>query len=139
MNERNDQNPTTGQQSDISKSQSTQQPSGQRTEESGENRRPESGSEGGQTSTGESAGYADSEQRGYGNAGSGSEQGDTLSKQRSDIEGSSLGSQPTGTGSSGTSSSEPGFVGSEGNADTSNKLVEDEKFGKDGQGAPEGK
>ena len=60
--------------------------------------------------------------------------GETATQQRSDVEGSSFDKQPTGE-------AESGFVGSEGRADTSSELVEDEDqdFSKDGQGAPEGK
>ena len=60
-------------------------------------------------------------------------QGDTLSQQRTDIEGAAGGTPESGE-------AESGFVGSKGQQDTSSELVdeEDEDFDKDGQGAREG-
>lgn len=126
MNDRDKQNPGAGSESDISKSQSGQQPaSGQQSD------RATTGSEqtGDQAATGQAqSGQFDqgrSDQAGF---------GETATQQRSDVEGSSIGRQPTGE-------AESGFVGSEGGTDTSSELVEDEDedFSKDGQGAPEGK
>jgi hypothetical protein len=113
------QNPATGQESDISKAQATQQPAAQAGQqaETGEQREPQA--EFGQD---QSSGSRD---QGL--------QGDTLSQQRTDIEGASGQSPETGE-------AESGFVGAEGQTDTSSELIEDEDdFGKDGQGAPEGK
>jgi hypothetical protein len=61
-------------------------------------------------------------------------QGDTLSQQRTDVEGGSL-----AAGESDEIAG--GFVGSKGERDSSSRLVddEDEDFARDGQGAPEGK
>ena len=59
-------------------------------------------------------------------------QGDTLAQQRTDIEGAAKGTPERGE-------SESGFVGSKGEKDTSNELVDEQDFGKGGQGAPEGK
>ena len=131
MNERDKQNPDAGSESDISKSQAGQQPaSGQQSDQS------TIGSEqtGDQAATGQAqSGQFDQNQSGQSTAGQ-SGFGETATQQRSDVEGSSIGQQPT-------SGSESGFVGSEGSTDTSSELVEDEDedFGKDGQGAPEGK
>jgi hypothetical protein len=133
MNERENQNPGAGSESDISKSQSGQQPaSGQQSD-----RAPrESEQTGDQAATGQAqsdqssqdqTGQSSADQAGF---------GETATQQRSDVEGSSIGQQPTG-------GSESGFVGSEGSTDTSSELVkdgdEDKDFSKDGQGAPEGK
>ena len=140
MNERDKQNPGAGSESDISKSQSGQQPaSGQQSD------RATTGSEqtGDQAATGQAqSGQLDQSQSGQtqsGQAQSGQAAdqagfGETATQQRSDVEGSSFDKQPTGE-------AESGFVGSEGSTDTSSELVEDEDedFGKDGQGAPEGK
>jgi len=124
-----DRNSTSGQDSDISKSQATQQPTGQ---------------QGSQSSAEQLGGQADSEQTGdeaaTGQAQGGFSpdeglQGDTMTQQRSDIEG---GSQ---SGLGGSDQSGGGFVGSQSQQDTSSELVseEDEDFSRDGQGAPEGK
>ena len=80
MNERENQNPGAGSESDISKSQSGQQPaSGQQSD-----RAPrESEQTDDQAATGQAQGGASPD---------GGQQGDTLAQQRSDIEGSSLGS-----------------------------------------------
>jgi hypothetical protein len=123
-----DKNPTTGTESDISKTQATQQPTGQ---------------QGSQPDADQLSGQADAEQTGdqaaTGQAQSGSSpdegsQGDTATQQRTDVEGSSL--SDTGGGQAGGN-----FVGSQGQQDSSSELVEDddEDFAKDGQGAPEGK
>ena len=119
-----DKNPTTGQESDISKAQAAQQPTGQ------QGQRPEAGKEDAEL-TGDQAAT------GQAQAGSSPDeglQGDTLAQQRTDVEGSTLASQPAGQ-------AEGGFVGSQGQQDSSSELVDedDEEFGKDGQGAPEGK
>ena len=122
MENRENQNPTTGSESDISKSQSQQQPS------TGQDRQQQPNAEqsGDQAATGQDqSGQANADQAGF---------GETATQQRSDVEGSSFNKQPTGE-------AESGFVGSEGGTDTSSELVEDEDqdFSKDGQGAPEGK
>jgi hypothetical protein len=118
MENRENRNPT-GQESDISKAQAQQQPAGQASQqpEIGEQKDPQ-------------AEFGQDQSPGSPDEGL---QGDTLAQQRTDIEGAS-GQAPE------TSEAESGFVGAEGQADTSSELVEDEEdFGKDGQGAPEGK
>jgi hypothetical protein len=113
-----DKNPTTGQESDISKSQATQQPTtGQQRQQ------PELGQQGHQTEFGQDR-SEDQADEGL--------QAETATQQRTDIEGSSL--QPE-------KGEEGGFVGSESDADTSGELIdeEDEDFAKGGQGAPEDK
>ena len=130
MENRESQNPSTGRESDISKSQSQQQPSGS------ENRQqqPDAEQSGDQAATGQQQ----SGQSGQPNTGqdtaSQSGFGETATQQRNDVDGSSIDRQPTGE-------AESGFVGSEGQSDSSSELVEDEdqQFRKDGQGAPEGK
>lgn len=133
MADERNQNPTTGSESDISKSQSQQQPN-QANQQSGER-----GQQQGQFETGQQGNEAlTGDQAATGQAQSGSPdagmQGDTLTRQRADVEGSSLGSQESGEGGS-------GFVGSQGQRDRSSELIdeEDEDFSRDGQGAPEGK
>jgi len=156
MENRENQNPATGSESDISKSQSQQQPTSQGNQQSGQSgqssdsgrgaeqtgdqaatgqsqsgqfdqstNQDRSGQSGQFDQSGQSGSQSDSSQSGF---------GETATQQRSDVEGSSLGAEPTGE-------SESGFVGSEGQRDTSSELVEDEDqdFSKDGQGAPEGK
>jgi hypothetical protein len=113
------QNPTTGSESDISKAQSPQQPQGQTQREKGE--------QAGQFETGQQ------EQFGQDLGGAAPDeglQGETLSQQRTDIEGASGADQERGE-------AESGFVGAEGQQDTSSELIEeeDEDFEKDGQGA----
>ena len=130
-----DKNPTTGTESDISKAQSQQQPPNQASQQQGG-----TGQQSGQFETSRQGGAEQTgDQAATGQAQSGSApdeglQGDTLAQQRTDIEGGSLASQASGEGQS-------GFVGAEGQQDTSSELVEDEDedFAKDGQGAPEGK
>ena len=123
MENRENQNPSTGSESDISKSQSQQQ---QPTGSQDRQQQPNAEQSGDEAATGQSQ----PDQASAGQAGF----GETATQQRSDVEGSSLGQQPTGE-------AESGFVGSEGQSDTSSELVEDEDqdFSKDGQGAPEGK
>lgn len=112
------QNPATESESDISKSQSQQQPpsqANQNEEPTGEKRaQPEAGQA--QPGAGPDEGL----------------QGETATEQRTDVEGSSLGTAERGE-------AESGFVGSEGKEDTSSELVEDQELKKDDQGTPEGK
>ena len=128
-----DKNPTTGAESDISKAQAQQQPPSQASQQQGE-----TGERQGQFATGQQTGAeqtGDQAATGQAQAGAGPDeglQGDTLSQQRTDVEGGTLASKETGE-------AESGFVGSEGQEDTSSELVEDQDFEKDGQGAPEGK
>ena len=133
MADQDNQNPTTGSQSDISKSQSQQQPSqASKDEKFGEQSGQSGQFQDGQQRNEELSG--DQAATGQSQSPSGSEQGfesDTLTQQRSDIEGASLKSPESGE-------AESGFVGSEGQQDSSSELVEDEEFKKDGQGAPEG-
>jgi hypothetical protein len=116
--------------SDVSKAQAVQQPPQQASQQS------ETGEQSSQFETSEQAGAeqtGDQAATGQAQAGSADEglQGDTLAQQRTDIEGASLQSE--------RGEAESGFVGAEGQADTSSELVEDEDFKKDGQGAPEAK
>ena len=128
MPDQDNQNPNTGSQSDISKSQSQQQPN-----QASQDREPSS----------EAERSGDQAQTGQTQSGSADEglQGDTQTQQRTDVEGTSL--SDTAGGQSGETGGEAGsgFVGSQGQQDSSSELVDkdDEKFGKDGQGAPEGK
>ena len=115
MENRENRTPT-GQETDISKSQSQQQPQGQQ---------PEKGEKQGQQ-----AEFGQDKAAGSPDLG---QQGDTFAQQRTDVEGASLGSEEEKEDEAGT-----GFVGSKGERDTSG-LIEDEDFKKDGQGAPEGK
>lgn len=134
-----DKNPTTGTQSDISKAQSQQQPPNQASQQQSETGQQsgqfETSQQGGAPQTGDQAatGQAQSGQA-PGSAPDEGLQRDTLTQQRSDIEGGSLASQASGEAGS-------SFVGAEGQQDTSSELIEDEDedFAQDGQGAPEGK
>ncbi len=125
-------NPATGQESDISKAQSQQQPAAQA------GQRPESGEQRGQFETGQQPGAeltGDQAATGQAQSGAGPDeglQGETATQQRTDIEGASLQSSEEGE-------PESGFVGSKGERDTSSELVDEQSFDKDGQGAPEGK
>ena len=106
-------NPATAEETDISKSQSAQQPPAQAGQ-------PQPFAEDRQEETGEqAAGQPDEGQ-----------QGETLAQQRTDIEGATL-NKPE------RADEESGFIGTEGETDTSSKLVadkdEDEEF------TPEGK
>ena len=114
-----DKNPTTGTESDISKAKSQQQPPNQASQQ-----------QGGTEQTGDQAATGQTQS---GSAPDEGLQGDTLAQQRTDIEGGSQASK--------ASEGQSGFVGAEGQQDTSSELVEDEdeEFAKDGQGAPEGK
>lgn len=132
MPDQDKQNPTTGSESDISKSQSQQQPPNQASQQQGQ-----TGERQGQFETGQQQGGAEltGDQAATGQAQGGARpdeglQGDTLAQQRTDIEGASLEEE---------GEEEGGFVGSEGRQDTSSELVEDQDFEKGGQGAPEGK
>jgi hypothetical protein len=98
-------NPTTGTETDISKSQSQQQPAQSQQDE-------KKAGEPGQFETGQAPQQTDAAAEG--------QQGDTLAQQRTDVEGSSLGSEKSGEAAS-------GFVGAEGKTDTSSELVEDEE------------
>jgi len=121
-------NPTT-EKTDISKAQSQQQPPQQASQQ------PETGEQRGQFETRQGAELTgDQAATGQAQAGASPDaglQGDTLSQQRTDLEGASLRSE--------RGEAESGFVGAEGEKDTSSQLIEDEDFEKDGQGAPEGK
>ena len=126
MAEKGTQHPTTGTESDISKAQSQQQPPNQASQQPGETGRQDN-----EELTGDQAAT------GQAQTGAGPDeglQGDTLAQQRTDIEGGSLASQASGEAGS-------GFVGAQGQQDSSSELIdeEDEDFAKDGQGAPEGK
>lgn len=120
------ENPTTGAQSDISKSQSQQQPPAQANQQPPERgERDFDEQSGDQAATGQAQGG-----QAPGSAPDEGLQGDTMAQQRTDIEGASQAGGEQG-----------GFVGAEGKQDTSSELIEDEDedFAQDGQGAPEGK
>ena len=133
MAEKGTQNPTTGSESDISKAQSQQQPPNQASQQQGQTGQQqgqfESGRQDNAELTGDQAATGQSQSSASPDAGL---QGDTLTQQRTDIEGGSLRSPESGE-------AESGFVGAEGEEDTSSQLVEDQDFERDGQGAPEGK
>ena len=112
MENRDDKNQSTNQQTDLSKAQNQQQPQGQQ--------QPE-----GQSQQQQPQGQAD-----YGSAG----QSDTASQQRTDIEGG------TSTGQASDIEGSSQFVGSKSASDTSGEFIEDDEssdFAKDGQGAAE--
>lgn len=128
-------NPATGAESDISKAQSQQQPPNQANQQPSETGERSGQFETGQQDNAELTG--DQAATGQAQAGAGPDeglQGDTLAQQRTDIEGGSLASEASGEAGS-------GFVGAQGQQDSSSELIqeEDEEFAKDGQGAPEGK
>ena len=106
--------PETDTQSDISKSQSQQQPPNQASQqqETGEQDNQQFGE----------AEQFDSEQPDQG------QQGDTLAEKRTDVEGASFAKEK--------GEAESGFVGAEGEQDTSSELIEDEEFDEGGEGAP---
>ena len=113
-----DKNPTTGQESDISKSQATQQPTDQGRQQ------PATGEQRQQSEFGQDRSEGRTDE---------SLEGETATRQDTDIEGASLSPEK--------GEAESGFVGSRGQQDSSSELVddEDEDFAKGGQGAPEGK
>ena len=113
MAEKGTQNPTMGTESDISKAQAQQQPPQQATQQ------PEAGDQLSELETGQEA---------EGDLPDASLEGETLAEQRTDIEGASLGTEK--------GEAESGFVGSEGQQDTSSELIEDEEFDEGGESAP---
>lgn len=127
MADQDNKNPSTGSESDISKSQFGQQPpqaNQQSTtgQQSGSDRsQPDSELSGDQAETGQSQDGSKPDE---------GMQGDTLAQQRTDVEGGSLGSQEGGQAGS-------GFVGSQGRKDSSSELIDEEgeDFKSDGQGA----
>ena len=135
-----DKNPGTGQESDISKAQATQQPAGQQGQQA------ESGQQSGQFESGQQDNSElTGDQAATGQAQSGASpdeglQGDTLAQQRTDVEGGGLSGSGNQGGATGGQAG-GGFVGSQGQQDSSSELIddEDEDFAQDGQGAPEGK
>jgi hypothetical protein len=112
-----DKTPATGQESDISKAQATQQPTDRQGQqpETGEQRQPAEFDQDRSDQSGEAL------------------EGETATRQDTDIEGAS---QLPEKGQA-----ESGFVGSQGQQDSSSELIDedDEDFAKGGQGAPEGK
>ena len=136
MPDQDKQNPTTGTESDISKAQSQQQPPNQASQDlgtAGQSGQFETGSQSGAERSGDRA-QAGQGQTGQ-SSGAGPDEGlqsDTLTQQRTDIEGGSLASEESGEAGS-------GFVGAQGQQDSSSQLIdeEDEDFAPDGQGAPE--
>lgn len=109
--------PTTDTQSDISKAQSQQQPPNQASQQRGTDQQDNP-----QFSEAE---QFDSEQPDQGL------QGDTLAEKRTDVEGASFAKEK--------GEAESGFVGAEGQQDTSSELVEEDEFDEGGESAPEGK
>jgi len=107
-----DNNPTTGTETDISKSQSQQQPLDQAKQDK------ETGEERSQFET-------DEEKAGQPEA----SQSETATKQRTDVEGASLQSEK--------GEAESGFVGAEGQQDTSSELVQDKDEDEEGS-TPDG-
>lgn len=109
------QNPANEESTDVSKAQAAQQPTGQAGQQAefGEQRQPaETGQDQSEDQAAESL------------------EGETATRQDTDIEGAS--SEEKGE-------AESGFVGSRSEADGSGELVEDEDFAKGGQGAPDDK
>ncbi len=133
MENRENRTPT-GQETDISKAQSQQQPQGQAGQqpEKGEKQGQQFG-QGEQFETRQQGQQSELGQDKAAGSPDLGQQGDTLAQQRTDIEGASLRSEEE-EDEAGT-----GFVGSKGERDSSSGLVEEQKFDKDGQGAPEGK
>lgn len=113
MPDQDKQNPTTAEETDISKAQAAQQPQAEAGQqpETGEGRQP--------AEFGQAADQADQGQ-----------QGEALAKQRTDIEGASL--QPK------ERAEESGFIGTEGEQDTSAELVEDEDLDEEDEFKPDG-
>lgn len=97
-------------QSDISKSQSQQQPQGQSDQQrdKGEAGQFETGQDGRQEFAQNQSGSPDE-----------GTQGDTLAQQRTDVEGATSGTPESGE-------AESGFVGSKGEQDSSSELVDEE-------------
>ena len=135
MENRDDKNQSTSQQTDLSKAQNQQQPQGQQ----GQSQQPEGQSQqqqpfGQQNQSQQTEGQQQPQgQADYGSAGQYAGQSDTASQQRSDIEGGTSTGQASNEGSS-------QFVGSKDASDTSGELVEDDESGdiaKHGQGAAE--
>ena len=116
------QNPPTEQQTDLTKAQNQQQPSGQPDQDKfAQSRQPPE-----DQSQEQPAGQAD-----YGSAGETAGQSDTTTQQRSDIEGG------TSTGQATDIEGSSQFVGSQAATDTSSELIEDDEstdFAKDGRG-----
>jgi hypothetical protein len=112
MPDQDKQNPPTGSESDISKSQSQQQPPAQANQQ-----QPEEGQQAGQFETGQQGQAEFAQDRP--DATDADLQGDTLAEKRTDIEGASQRTPEKGE-------AESGFVGAEGRQDTSSELVEDE-------------
>ena len=108
------QNPPTGREEDISKAQSAQQPPAQASQQPPSEAQRDQPAETGQ---------AEADQPDEG------QQGETLTGQRTDIEGASLRNEK--------GEAESGFVGTRGETDTSAALIQDDDD--DEQFAPEGK
>ena len=113
MAEEGKKDPTTGTETDISKSQSQQQPPNQASQQ-----QDGTGQQSGQFETGQDDKQPFGKDGSRGTAEEGS-QGDTLAQQRTDVEGLSPPSEPAGE-------AESGFVGSQSQQDTSSELVEEE-------------
>lgn len=119
MDNRDKQSPETGRQadSDISKQQGSQQPEAAKGSDwkQSDTRDPLTGEQG-QAATGQAdSGQADTGQADYGSA----EGSDTLTGERSDIEGASLSQPETGEAD--------GFIGTEVSSDATSELIEDDK------------
>lgn len=120
MENRENQSPASGQETDLTKAQNQQQPSGEQGQQAGQSQFGQSQSD---PSTGEQgqsglnpSQQAPSGQADYGSAG----QSDTVTQQRSDIEGG------TATGQASGSQGGSQFVGSQSQTDTSSGLIEEE-------------
>ena len=120
MENRENQSPASGQETDLTKAQNQQQPSGEQGQQTGQSQFGQSQSD---PSTGEQgqsglnpSQQAPSGQADYGSAG----QSDTVTQQRRDIEGG------TATGQASGSQGSSQFVGSQSQTDTSSELIEEE-------------
>jgi hypothetical protein len=130
-------NPNLDRENDLSKAQNQQQPTSQSQQQQPTDQSAQHpfGKEG---QAGESFGQQQQPtgQADYGSAG----QSDSVTQQRSDIEGGTATGQASGQATGQGQSAEGSFLGSKAKSDTSASLIEDEDstdFSRDGQGAPE--
>ena len=116
MENRENQSPATGEETDLTKAQNQQQPSGQQGQQQPQGQH-------GQSEVGQDQQQPES-QADYGSAG----QSDTATQQRTDIEGG------TSTGQASDIEGSSQFVGSQSGSDTSSELIEeDDEFSPDRQ------
>jgi len=137
MENRDDKNQSTSQQSDLSKAQNQQQPQGQQNQQQpqgqSQQQQPQ-GQQNQQQPQGQSQQQQPQGQADYGSAGQSAGQSDSTTQQRTDIEGG------TSTGQASDIEGSSQFVGSKSASDTSGEFIEDDDssdFAKDGQGAAE--